>query len=133
MHLNVEEVSLDLVVDYKNNKPILDLKPEELEITDDKSPVKLSSLLLVSGKQESDHLITLVFDGTNRVAETGHKMDPSSMKSERDAAAKILKMVPENGFSISVLNVEGRLRLQQWLHPRSQDACTGDQRGHRAG
>ena len=119
MHLNVEEVSLDLVVDYKNNKPILDLKPEELEITDDKSPVKLSSLLLVSGKQESDHLITLVFDGTNRVAETGHKMDPSSMKSERDAAAKILKMVPENGFSISVLNVEGRLRLQHgFTHDR---------------
>src|ERR1035441_329690 len=119
MHVNVEEVSLDLVVDTKNNKPILDLKPEEIEITDDKSPVKLSSLLLVSGKQESDHLITLVFDGTNRVAETGHKMDLSSMKSERDTAAKILKMVPENGFSISVLNVEGRLRLQHgFTHDR---------------
>jgi VWFA-related protein len=119
MLVKAEEVSVDLVVDDKNNKPILDLKPEELEITDDKSPVKLNSLLLMRGKQESDHLITLVFDGTSRLAETGHKVNLSSAKIERDAAAKILKMVPENGFSISVLNVEGRLRLQQgFTHDR---------------
>jgi hypothetical protein len=119
MLVKVEEVSVDLVVDTKNNKPILDLKPEELEITDDKSPVKLSSLLLVSGKQESDHLITLVFDGKIPVAETGHKTNLSSVKIERDAALKILKMVPENGFSISVLNIEGRLRLQHdFTHDR---------------
>jgi len=66
----------------------------------------------VSGKQESNHLITLVFDLTGPVAGTGRKMDPSLMKTARDAATKILKMVPESGFSVSVLTVEGRLRLQ---------------------
>jgi hypothetical protein len=33
-----EEVSLDLVVRTKSGKPILDLKPEELSITDDGAP-----------------------------------------------------------------------------------------------
>ena len=56
------DYSLHLVVDYKNNKPVLDLKPEEITISEDYSPVKLGSLRLVSGKSESNQLITLVFD-----------------------------------------------------------------------
>src|ERR1035438_5345074 len=69
--VNVGEVSLDIVADYKNHKPVLGLKPEEIAITDDNSPVRLDSLRLVSGKQESDRLITLVFDRAGTVAESG--------------------------------------------------------------
>jgi VWFA-related protein len=109
--VNVEEVSLDIVADYKNNKPVLGLKPEEIAITDDNSPVRLDSLRLVSGKQESDRLIMLVFDRAGSIAESGQQTDPLTAKNTRDAAAKILKMIPESG-TITVLDVEGRLRLQ---------------------
>jgi VWFA-related protein len=112
LSLTADEVSLDLVVHDKKKRPVLDLKQGEVAVTDDGSLVTLNSFRLVSGKQESNHLITLVFDLTGPVAGTGRKMDPSLMKTARDAATKILKMVPESGFSVSVLTVEGRLRLQ---------------------
>ena len=35
------------------------------------------------------------------------------MKRAGDIAANILKLIPEKGFSIAVLRVEGRLRLQR--------------------
>ena len=111
--VNVEKFSLDLVAAYKNHKPVLDLKPEEIAIADDNSPVKLDSLRLVIGKQKSDRLITLVFDRAGSVAESGQQMDPSTAKNTRDAAAKILKMISGSGSNISVLDVEGRLRLQR--------------------
>ena len=38
--------------------------------------------------------------------------DPTMMKVAREAAGKILTMVPEKGFSFSVLTVDDRLRLQ---------------------
>ena len=110
---NVEAVSLDVVADYKNHKPVLDLKPQEIAVTDDGSPVTLDSLRLVTGIQENPHLITLVFDRAGSAAESGQQMDPSTANNTRDAAAKILKMIPESGFTISVLDVEGRLRLQR--------------------
>jgi len=100
---SVDEVTLDLVVRDKKNKPVLDLKPEDLAVTDNGSSVKLSDLRLVSGTSNSDHLITLVFD----------RLEPSGAKNSREIAAKILKMVPPSGFSISVVGVEGRLRLFQ--------------------
>jgi VWFA-related protein len=100
---NAQEVSLDLVVHDKKNRPVVDLKPEQIEVTDNGSPVKLTSLRLVSGASEREHLITLLFD----------PLEPKMMKQARDVAAKILKMIPEKGFSLAVLRVEGRLRLQQ--------------------
>ena len=117
LSVTADEVSLELVVHDKKNRPVFDLKQGEIAVTDDSSPVELNSFRLVSGKQESDHLITLVFDRTGPVAGTGQEMDPSTVKSVRDAAAKILKMVLESGFSLSVLNVDGRLRLQQGFTP----------------
>ena len=111
--VSASAVSLDLVVRDKKGKPVLDLKPEQITITDDNSPVRLDSLHLVSGKQESDRLIMLVFDRASSAAEPGQPMDPSMAKNTRDAAAEILKMIPESGFTVSVLDVEGRLRLQQ--------------------
>jgi hypothetical protein len=99
---NADEVTLDLVVHEKGNKPVLDLKPGDIAVTDSGSAVKLSDLRLVTG-QSGARLITLVFD----------RLDPSSAKNAHDIAAKILRMIPANEFSFSVLNVEGRLRLFQ--------------------
>jgi VWFA-related protein len=99
---NAQEVSLDLVVRDKKDKPILDLRPEDITVTDNGSPVKLSDLRLVTGLSGVDHLVTLVFD----------RFQPSAAKNARDIASKILKMVPpESGVSFAVLKVDGRLRL----------------------
>ncbi len=100
---NVDEITLDLVVRNKKNKPILDLKPEDIAVTDNGSAVKLSDLRLVTGASRAEHLVTLVFD----------RLEPSAATNARAIAAKILKMVPANGFSFSVLNIGGRLRLFQ--------------------
>jgi len=108
---DADEVSLDLVVHDTKSRPVLDLKQGEIEVTDNGSPVKLSSLRFVGKEDNSERLITLVFDRPGPVTGTTEETDPSMMKNARDAAAKILKMVP-NGFSFSVLSVEGRLRLQ---------------------
>jgi VWFA-related protein len=99
---NADEVTLDLVVHDKRNKPVVDLKPEDIAISDSGSAVKLTGLRLVTGKS-GDHRITLVFD----------RLDPSSAKNAHDIANKILKMIPANQFSFSVLNIGGRLRLFQ--------------------
>ena len=112
LSVNADEVSLDLVVHTKKNKPVLDLKQGEIAVTDNGSPVTLNSFRLVSGQQPSNRLITLVFDRPGAVVGKTQEADPSIMKNARDAAEKILKMVPERGFSFSVLSVEGRLRLQ---------------------
>jgi len=100
---NVDEVTLDLVVHDKKNKPVLDLQSGDLTVTDNGSTVKLSDLRLVSGASNGDHRITLVFD----------HMEPSGAKGAREIAAKILKLIPTSGFSIAVVGVEGRLRLFQ--------------------
>jgi VWFA-related protein len=100
---NVEEVTLDLVVHSKKNKPILDLKPEDIAVMDNGSAVRLSDLRLVTGASSAEHSVTLVFD----------RLAPSAAKNAHDIAAKILKISPTNGFSFSVLNVGGRLRLFQ--------------------
>ncbi len=99
---NADEVTLDLVVHDKRNKPVVDLKPEDIAVSDSGSAVKLTDLRLVTGKS-GDHRITLVFD----------RLDPSSAKNAHDIANKILKMIPANQFSFSVLNIGGRLRLFQ--------------------
>jgi VWFA-related protein len=111
--VNAGQISLDLVVHDKKDRPVLDLKPGDIAVTDGDSPVTLSSLRLVTGNQEGEHLITLVF---NRPAQGGGShvgAVPSWLKSERETAEKILKMIPENGYSVSVLSVDGRLRLVQ--------------------
>jgi VWFA-related protein len=109
---NVDEVSLDLVVHDKKNKPVIDLKQEDLAVTDNGAPVSLKSLRLVSKEQPGERLITLVFDRPVPVAGRSQETDPAIMKNARNAAAKILKLFPEKDFSFSVLSVEGRLRLQ---------------------
>jgi VWFA-related protein len=100
---SVDEVSLDMVVRNKRNKPVLDLKPGDITVNDSGATVKLSDLRLVTGTAGGDRLITLVFD----------RLEPSSANNAREITAKILKTIPTNGFSFSVLGVDGRLRLLQ--------------------
>jgi VWFA-related protein len=99
----VDEVSLDLVVLDKSHRPVRDLKPEDLAVTDNNIPVKLEQLRLVSGDATSDHLVTLVFDHF-----TG-----ATAKNAQAVALKILSALPTKGFSYSLLDFAGRLRLIQ--------------------
>jgi len=108
INTNVDEVSLDLTVRTKHNKPVLDLQPTQLALSDDGSPVQLSSLRLVASASGSEHLITLVFD----------RLDPGPAKNARKIAEKILEAIPDKGYSLAVLQVNGRLRL---LQPFTQD------------
>jgi len=100
---SVDEVSVDLVVRDKKDKPVLDLKPEDLAVTDNGTAVRIASLRLVNGNSHSEHLLTLVFD----------RLDSAGARNARDIAAKILKTVPEDGFSFCVMKTEGRLQLFQ--------------------
>ena len=107
--VNTDEVSLDLVVRTKGGKPVLDLKPSDLAVTDNGAPVNLSDLHLVKGSAESQHLVTIVFD----------RLDPGPAKAARAMAAKILGVIPAKGYSFSVFQVNGRLRLiQAWTPSR---------------
>ena len=112
LSVNANEVSLDLVVHDKKNRPVLDLKQEQIAVTDDGVPVTLNSFRMASSQQKTERLITLVFDRPGQVVGKTLEADPSIMKNARDAADRILKMLPESGFSFSVLTVEGRLHLQ---------------------
>ena len=104
----VDEVNLDMVVHDKQNKPVLDLKPE-VTVTDLGPAIRLSDLRLVTGASRAQHLVTLVLD----------RLHPSGAKNAHDIAAKILRMIPENGFAFSVLAVGGRLmRFQAFTSDR---------------
>jgi len=100
---NADEVTIDLVVHNKKNESVLDLKPEDIAVTDSGSAVKVSDLRLVTGQSGAERRITLVFD----------RFQPAAAKNAHDIAAKILKTVPASDFSFAVLNVGGRLRLLQ--------------------
>lgn len=99
---NVDEVAIDFVVRQKN-KPVLDLKPEDVLVTDNGSAVKLSALRLVTGQSGANHLVTFLFD----------PLDPSAGTNAHDVAKRILKLIPLKEFSFSVFNTDGRLRLLQ--------------------
>ena len=100
---NVDEVSLDLVVHDKKHRPVLDLKPEDLAITDEGTAVKLNQFRLVRGDGNTGHLVTLVFD----------RFEGPMAKSARLMAEKILKALPVKGYSFAVMDFGGRLRLIQ--------------------
>lgn len=99
----VDEVSLDIVVHDKRNKPILDLTPDKLTVTDNDKPVPLKTFRLVKGEGGAGHLITFVFEG----------FEGASAKVAQSVANKIIRMVPMKDCSFAVLDVRGRLRLIQ--------------------
>ena len=99
---NVDEVSIALVV-HQGRKPVLNLKPEDLQVTDEGSPVTLSDLRLVTGHSTGTHRVTFLFD----------RLDPSGATNARDVAKKILKLIPTEDFAFSVFSVDARLKLLQ--------------------
>jgi VWFA-related protein len=99
----VDEVSLDMVVHDKKHKLVLDLKPAEIAVTDNGTPVALNGFRLVNGDANTGHLITLVFD----------HFDGAVARSAQNVAGKLLKMLPAKGYSFALLDFTGRLRLIQ--------------------
>src|SRR6185369_17239977 len=99
---NVDEVSLDLVVRSNKNKLVTDLKPQDIVITDNGTPVSIAGLRMVTGSEQSS-FVSFVFD----------RLDSSAASNARSIAGKILKEFPSDGFSFSVLGIAGRLRLYQ--------------------
>lgn len=97
----VDEVSLDIVVHNKKDKPVMDLTREDLAIADEGTLVKISDLHLVKAESKSDHLFTFVFDNFG---------GPSG-KSVEDAALHVLKALPEKTDSFAVMDFTNRLRL----------------------
>jgi len=104
---NVDEVSVDFVTLRRNSPVVLQLKPEDIEVTDEGSKVKVSELRLVTGKSDANHLVTLLFDS----------LDPSAQTNAREVAEKVLNIIPEAGFSFSVFALEERVRLFQEFTP----------------
>ena len=100
--LSTDAVNVDFVVRGKK-KIALQLKPEDLVVTDSGTVVRLSALQLVNGKSDRSHLITLLFD----------PLDPASATNARDITQKILKLFPSTGFSFSVFSTGTRLHLFQ--------------------
>lgn len=100
--VNVNEVTVDLVARSKNGKLVPSLQPQDITVTDGGAPVKISSLRLVSGAS-GDHYLTLLFD----------RLDVAGGHNARDIAEKILKTVPQTGFSFCVTKAQGRLMLFQ--------------------
>jgi VWFA-related protein len=105
--VNVNEVTLNLMVRDKKGNPVLDLKPEDIAVTDGGAPVKIANIRFVANEHGSEHFLTLVFD----------RLDMAASHNARDIAAKILKLMPEDSFSFSVLKTQGRLMLYQDFTP----------------
>jgi VWFA-related protein len=98
--VNVNEVSLNLVVRNKQGKLVTDLKPEDITVSDGGAPVKISALRLATG-DSGEHMVTMVFD----------RLGLASGHNAREIAAKMLKMVPQKGFAFCVMKAQGRLML----------------------
>jgi len=109
----VDAMQLYLVVHDKRDKPVLDLKPDDLTITDSGSPVKLDNLRLVDQHQGAKQFVSFVFDPFPADKDERPQKNSSGISSARGAALKILSMLSESGFEFSVFNIDSRLHLQQ--------------------
>jgi VWFA-related protein len=107
----VNEVSLDFVAHDKKNNPVLDMKAEDLTVTDNGTAVKLNGLHLVKGESTHGYLVTFVFD----------RFSGETAKAVQQVAGKVLKALPEKQSAISVLDIGGRLRLIHGFTTRRGD------------
>lgn len=115
---NVDEVLLDLVVRDKKGKPITDLRPEDITVTDNGAKQKLISFRLVRGSEAISasgasmpldplrqvRLVTLAFDPLSA---------PDQRKLARSAALDLIK--GEQGVNVfySVVVMDTRLLVLQ--------------------
>jgi VWFA-related protein len=119
----LDPVSLDLAVRDRHNRPVLDLKPEEITVTDNGTPAKLTEMRLVTGEQQNEPLITLLFDrpGTeDNKKRSDDALFGSSDSSARGASKKLRQMAarflgafPDKKFRFAVVDSWGRLQIQQ--------------------
>jgi VWFA-related protein len=123
LQAEADPVRLDLAVRDRHNKPVLDLKPQELSVTDNGARIPVNDLRLVNGKGQADPLITLFFE---RPGMTGGRKgsddymfgrSPNAARETsrqlRDAASKFLRAFPGSGVEVSVVDAWGRLQIQQ--------------------
>ncbi len=123
LQLPADEVLLELVVEDKHNRPVVDLQPDQIAVTDNGVPVKLTSLRFISGSRTDPTLVALLFDrpgiDSKQPAAKTEAMDASSTSAQelskgmQDAARSLLKPFPEAGFQFAVLDAWGRLEAQQ--------------------
>jgi hypothetical protein len=116
-------VTLDLAVRDRHNKPVLDLHPEEIAITDNGVPAKVSDLRLLNGNAQNEPLITFFFERPGMQGGRKGSDDymfgrsaPSARETSRqlrDAANKFLRGFPGSGFRFAVVDAWGRLQIQQ--------------------
>lgn len=116
-------IVLDLAVRDHHNKPVVDLRPDEISLSDNGAPVKLSGFNLIDGKAKDDPLVTLFFErpgmqDTRKGSDDlmfgrSPKAARESGKQLHDAAAKFLKAFPGTGFKFAVVDAWGRLQIQQ--------------------
>lgn len=123
LQADADPVKLDLAVRDRHNKPVLDLKPQELSILDNGAKVSVSDLHLINGKGQADPLITLFFERPGMTG--GRKGSDEYMfgrspvaaretsRQLRDAASKFLRAFPGNGVEFDVVDAWGRLQIQQ--------------------
>ena len=108
----VNEVAVDFVAHDKKNNPVLDMKPEDVTVTDNDAPVKLNGLHLVKGDAAHGYAITFVFD----------RFSSTLAKNVQFLALKALKAMPEKDTSVAVLDLGSRLRLIQGFSARRKSA-----------
>jgi VWFA-related protein len=109
----VDAMQLYLVAHDKKDKPVLDLKPDDLTISDSGSPVRLDNLRLVDQRQQPKQAVSFVFDPFLAEKDERPQKNSSRIATARDAALKILSMLSESGFEFSVFDIDLRLHLQQ--------------------
>jgi VWFA-related protein len=98
------EVVLDLVVHDRHSRPVRDLRPEEVRVTDGGIPVKIARLTL-EGQQASaePRLVSFIFDG----------LDSYASPTVRKAADEMLNSLAGTGALFSVWRISDRLELMQ--------------------
>ena len=117
-----EPVSLDVAVRDRHDRTVLDLRPEEISVTDNGKPAKLTDLHLVNGKQQDEPLITLFFDRPG-IPDSKKKDDfvfggsgsqaRGTSRKLQQIATKFVNAFPSRGFEFAVVDVWGRLQIQQ--------------------
>jgi VWFA-related protein len=99
----IEKITVDVSVRTRRHKPVFDLDPSQIAISDDGSPVRLSAFHRVDLASGPQHLAAFLFD----------RLDAGEAKTARRTAEKILSVIPDQGYSLAVLQVNGRLHLVQ--------------------
>lgn len=115
---NVDEVVLDLIVRDKKGKPVTDLKPDDLVITDNGTRQHLTSFRLVRGSEAISQtgaatrldplrqlrLVTLAFESIG---------EASQRKTAREAAIDLIKGDQGTNVFYSVVALNTRLLVLQ--------------------